>query len=421
MPARFAAAFRSLENRNFRLFFTGQLVSLVGTWMQTVAESWLVYRLTGSSLLLGGVGFASQIPVFLLATVGGTVADRGNRHRILVGTQTAAMLLAGTYAALTLTKTIRVSHIFVLAALLGVVNAVDIPTRQAFVTDMVGREGLMNAIALNSSMFNGARVIGPAVAGVLVASVGEGWCFAINAASYVAVIAGLLRMTLPPFTRKSTRVSASEMLGGFRFAFRAVPVRALLSLIGVMSFCGMPYAVLMPVFSDRILHGGARALGFLMTASGVGALAGSLLLASRKGISGLGTWVALGAAGFGVSAIAFSLSRALWLSALLLVPLGMSLMIQMASTNTLIQSMVPDALRGRVMAVYSMMFMGMAPFGSMLAGAVAERVGAPVTVAAGGSICVAAGVLFRIGLPRYRDEARRLVAAQAAGGAVTPR
>jgi MFS family permease len=411
--ARAREAFRALAHRNFRLFAFGQLVSLVGTWMQTVAESWLVYRLTGSSLLLGAVGFASQIPVFLLATAGGAVADRGNRHRILIATQTSAMLLAGIYAVLTLTHRIRVPHVFVLAALLGVVNAFDIPTRQAFVRDMVGREDLMNAIALNSSMFNGARVVGPAVAGLLVASVGEGWCFAINSASYIAVIGGLLAMKLPPFARKETAASLAELLGGFRFVASAAPVKALLLLVGVLSFCGMPYAVLMPVFSDQILHSGARGLGMLMAASGCGALVGSLLLAARRGISGLGTWVAVAGVTFGLSAIAFSFSRSLVLSVVLLVPVGMSLMVQMASTNTLIQAMVPDELRGRVMAVYSMMFMGMAPFGSMVAGVVAEHLGAPTAVAAGGSVCVLGALLFRASLPRLREEGRKLVAAQA--------
>jgi len=407
-------AFRSLRHRNFRLFFGGQLVSLVGTWMQSVAQSWLVYRLTGSSLLLGAVGFAGQIPVFLLAPFGGTVADHGNRRRILVGTQAGSMVLAGCLAALTLTHRVAVWHVFVLSALLGVVNSFDIPTRQAFVMDMVGRGDLMNAIALNSSMFNGARVLGPAVAGVLVATIGEGWCFAANAVSYVAVIAGLLRMTLPPFARRGDRAGLRRVLEGFRFAAGAAPIRALLLLVAVMSFCGMPYAVLMPIFSDRILHGGARTLGVLMACSGLGALAGSLLLAARQELAGLGTWVAAAAAGFGISIAAFAMSRAIWLSALLLVPAGLSLLVQMASANTLIQAMVPDALRGRVMALYSMMFMGMAPLGSMLAGAVAEKVGAPATVVGGGVVCVLAGLLFRAVLPGLREEGRRLVAARGA-------
>ncbi len=417
-PTRLRLAFRALRHRNFRLFVSGQLVSLVGTWMQTVAQSWLVYRLTGSAALLGLVGFASQIPVFLLAPLGGTIADRSHRKAIVIATQTASMLLAFALAALTLTGAVRVGHVFVLAALLGVVNAADIPARQAFVVEMVGRDDLMNAIALNSSMFNGARIIGPAVAGVLVASIGEGWCFFANAVSYVAVIAGLLAIRVPRAAGKPpARSTLEHMAEGFRFVAGARPIKALLLLLGVVSLVGMPYAVLMPVFADRILHAGASGLGILMGASGIGALAGSLALAARRGILGLGTWVALAAAGFGVSLSLFAVSKVFWLSVLCLMPVGFSMMLEMASSNTLIQAMVPDALRGRVMAVYSMMFMGMAPVGSLAAGWLAERVGAPETVALGGALSVAAAVVFGLRLPALRVEGRRLVLAnQMVGG-----
>jgi MFS family permease len=411
---------RALKHRNYRLFFSGQLISLTGTWMQSVAESWLVYRLTGSSALLGMSAFCSQIPVFLFATVGGTVADRAHRHHIIVATQTASMLLPLILAALTLSGHVRVWHIFTLAGCLGVVNAFDIPARQAFLVDMVGRDDLMNAIALNSSMVNGARIVGPAVAGILVAAVGEGWCFLINGVSYLGVIAGLLMMRLPDRRRDAPRLAGTHPIEGFRFVARTAPVRALLLLLGVVSFAGMPYAVLMPVFAESILHGGARGLGLLMGASGCGALAGALTLASRSGVRGLGRWVVVSASCFGVALTLFSLSRTFWLSALLLVPVGASMMVQMASSNTLIQAMVPDALRGRVMAVYSMMFMGMAPFGALWAGWVAERIGAPHTVVIGGVVCAGGAALFGLRLPSLRHEARQLIVAQGLAGGDPP-
>jgi MFS family permease len=409
----FARIVKSLHHRNFQLFFSGQLISLIGTWMQTVAESWLVYRLTGSSLLLGSVAFASQIPVFILAPIGGTIADRHNRHRLVIATQCSAMVLAGIYAFLTLTNRIQVWHIFVLAALLGVVNAFDIPARQAFIADMVGREDLMNAIALNSSMFNGARVVGPAVAGILVAKIGEGWCFAANSISYIAVITGLLLMNVRrPELRTNTKSALENMLEGFRFVRNTGPIKALLLLLGLVSLVGIPYAVLMPIFADQILHGGARGLGLLMGATGVGALIGALTLAAKQGLKGLGKWVATTSICFGLALIAFSFSRTFWLSALLLVPVGLTLMVQMASSNTLIQSMVPDQLRGRVMAVYSMMFMGMAPFGAFFAGAIAQKIGAPWTIAAGGMACIAGSAVFASKLSSFRAEARELIIAQ---------
>lgn len=409
---------RALRHKNYRLFFGGQLISVIGTWMQAVAQSWLVYRLTGSAVLLGFVGFASQIPVFLLASVGGSAADRYNRHRILIATQTTAMLLAFVLAALTLTGHVQVWHIFILASLLGVVNAVDIPTRQAFAVDMVGREDLINAIALNSSMINSARMVGPAVAGMLVASVGEGWCFLANAISYLAVIAGLLSMTMKVHIRVPLPGSTlSSILEGFRYVRRTKPIRSLLLLLGLVSLMGMPYAVLMPIFADQILHGGPKGLGLLMGASGFGALIGALALAAKRGIRGLGRWIALSAAGFGLSLILFSLSRSFWLSMVLIVPAGFCVMIEMAASNTLIQSLIPDGLRGRVMAVYSMMFMGMAPFGALLAGVLAHRIGSPATVMLGGAACIVGAAVFRWHLPALRQEARQMIVAlQVAGG-----
>jgi MFS family permease len=409
---RLQTAFRALGHRNYQLFFFGQLISLIGTWMQTVAQAWLVYRLTGSASLLGLVGFSSQIPVFLLATVGGTVADRVNRHRILVATQSSAMTLAFILSALTLTSEVRVWHIFVLSALLGVVNAFDIPARQSFVVEMVGREDLTNAIALNSSMFNGARFIGPAIAGVLVATVGEGWCFFLNGASYLAVIWSLLFMTNVRHTRRIRPGSAlSQIVEGFDFVGRNRPIRALLLLLGLVSLVGMPYTILMPIFADRILHGGPSGLGMLMGASGAGALIGALSLAARKGIRGLARKIAFSAAGFGLCLVLFAFSRIFWISTLLLMPAGYFMISQMASSNTLIQSMVPDRLRGRVMAGYSMMFTGMAPFGALWAGAVAEQVGAPLTVAIGGFICMGGAALFGRRLPVLRPKMREMIVA----------
>jgi len=414
------ATLRALRHRNFQLFFSGQLISLVGTWMQSVAQSWLVYRLTGSSLLLGSVGFASQFPVFVVAPLGGIIADRRHRQKVVIGTQTASMILAFILAGLTLTNTVRVWHIFVLAALLGVVNAFDIPGRQAFLVDMVGKEDLMNAIALNSSMFNGARIIGPAIAGVLVAKIGEGWCFFANAVSYIAVIIGLMLMRVSPPVFRGTASPMAHIIEGFRFVRQAAPIRNILVLLGLVSFVAMPYTVLMPIFADRILHGGARALGLLMGATGVGALLGALTLASKTGVRGLGRWVALACAGFGVSLILFAFSRNLRLSELLLLPVGFCMMLQMSSSNTLIQVMVPDHLRGRVMAVYSMMFMGMAPFGAFFAGALADRLGAPVTVAMGAVGTIGGAALFWLRLPSFRVEARRLIVAQAMAGGDPP-
>ncbi len=427
---RWQAAGRALRHRNFQLFFAGQLISLIGTWMQTVAQSWLVYRLTKSGLLLGAVGFASQIPVFLVAPLGGITADRMNRQRVVIATQTASMILAFILAGLTLTHVVQVWHIFVLAALLGVVNAFDIPGRQSFLVDMVGKEDLMNAIALNSSMFNGARVIGPAVAGVLVARLGEGWCFFANGVSYIAVIAGLMMMNVHSPARAIGASPFEHIKEGFRFVNDTAPIRALLLLLGIVSATGMPYVVLMPIFADKVLHQGGQELasligshdlgavrlGILMGAAGVGALLGALTLAVRSGVKGLSKWVTVCCAGFGASLVLFSFSKTFWLSVGLLLPVGYFIMLQMASSNTLIQVMVPDALRGRVMAVYSMMFMGLAPLGALMGGALSDRLGAPLTVAIGGLAAVAGAVWFGKQLPQIRGEARKLILAQQMAG-----
>jgi MFS family permease len=413
VQSRLKASLRAFRYRNYRLFFMGQLTSLVGTWMQTVAQAWLVYRLTGSATLLGVVGFASQFPIFLLSPIAGAVADTYPRRHTMIVVQSSMMLLAFPLAALTLTHRIQVWHIMLLSVLLGFVNAFDIPVRQSFVAEMVGRDDLINAIALNSSMMNAARVVGPAVAGILVSIVGEGWCFLLNGFSYLAVIVGLIFITAgnsPPREHEGSRIDA--MLEGFRFALNTRPVRALLVLLGVVSLMGMPYSVLMPIFAEDILQGGAKGLGILMGSSGIGALIGAATLAGRQGVRGLGNWVMFACAGFGGSLILFSLSRNFWLSMALLTPVGFSMMVQMAASNTLIQSMVPDRLRGRVMAIYSMMFLGMAPFGALLAGILANLMGAPSTVAVGGAVCIAGAIVFRSQLPKIRAEGRELILAQ---------
>ena len=359
--SRASAVVRALRHRNYQLFFSGQLISLIGTWMQNVAQSWLVYRLTGSSLLLGLVGFANQIPIFLLAPVGGAVADRWSRRRIVIGTQTGSMILALILAGITLLGYVQVWHVVV-------------------------------------------------VAGVLVAAIGEGWCFFANGVSYIAVIAGLLLMRLEPRPGQPKPGSAlAHMVEGFEFAWRTRPIRALLLQLGVGSLMGMPYAVLMPIFADRILHSGPRGLGFLMGASGIGALGGAIALAMRHGLHGMGRRMAYAAACFGSCLILFSFSRSFWLSVALLVPAGFAFITQMASTNTLIQSMVPDRLRGRVMAVYSMMFMGMAPLGALGAGFTASRLSAPAAVRIGGAACILSALVFGSRLSSLRAESRQLI------------
>jgi MFS family permease len=393
---------------------------MTGTWVQLVAQSWLVYRLTGRATLLGLVGFAGNFPIFLLAPIGGALADRFERRRIIVVTQAISMVLAFVLAALTLGGTGREWHIVALAAGLGIIHAFDIPARQSFLVEMVGREDLINAIGLNSSLFNGARMAGPAVAGILVAAIGEGWCFLINAISFAAVLVALLAIRVPPLQTPAKTSTLSRIREGFAFAARERPVRALLLMLAFLSLTGMPFMVLMPVFADRVLFGGPAAYGILMSAAGMGALSGAIALASKRDVRGLGGWVARAAIGFGSLLAVFSLSRSMWLSVLLLLPIGFTMMLQISSSNTLIQTMVPDALRGRVMSVYSMMFMGMAPLGALLAGWSADRIGAPRTVLIGGTACAAAAAIFRWSLPRLRADARRLIVAQQAVGGEPP-
>ena len=407
------ASLRALRHRNFQLFLSGQFISMIGTWMQNIAQDWLVYRLTGSSVLLGTVGFLSQIPVAILSPVAGIVADRFNRRIIVIITQTAMMILALTLAALTLTKRVTVWEIMVLATLLGVALAFDIPTRQAFLMDMVGREDLLNGIALNSSVFHGARVFGPALAGILIAWIGEGWCFFANGASYLAVIAGLLAIRLVAKPKVQHRESPwQSLLEGVHLARKTVPIRALLLLLGLISLTSMSSTVLMPIFAGKILHGDSKALGLLMGATGFGAFFGAITLATKHAVEGLERWVCAAAGGLGISLIAFSASRHIWLSMLLIAPAGYCMIVTMGSTNTLLQVMVPDRFRGRVMGLFSMMFVGMAPVGALLAGLIAAKAGAPWTVALGGVSSLAGAGIFGWQLPALHQSMGQLIREQ---------
>ena len=395
---------RALRHRNYRLFFGGQSVSLVGTWITRVATSWLVYRLTGSALLLGVVGFCGQIPTLLLSPVAGVLVDRHDRHRILIITQVLSALQSLALALLALPGIITVGEILVLQVVQGVINAFDTPARQSFIVDMIeDRSDLPNAIALNSSMVNGSRIIGPSIGGVIIAAVGEGWCFMLDAISYVAVIASLVAMhvaTKPP-REQNTRV-VEELRAGFQYVAQSVPMRSALLLLALVSTMGMPYTVLMPAIASGVLHGGPHTLGFLMTASGLGALAGALYLASRSSVLGLGRAMVLATIAFGIGLVGFSLSRLVWLSLLLLPIVGGGMMVETASTNTILQTIVEERMRGRVMSFYTMAFLGTAPLGSLLAGVAADRIGAPLTILMGGIACVAAGVWFATRLPSIR-------------------
>ena len=404
----FTSLFRALSHRNYRLYFGGQGISLIGTWMQQIAMNWLVYRLSHSALLLGVVGFTSRIPTFLLAPFAGVLADRWNRHRILVITQALSMIQALLFAILVLTDKIAIWHVVILSLFLGFINALDIPTRQSFVVDMIERrEDLGNAIALNSSMVNGARLLGPSIAGVLIALLGEGLCFLLNGLSFIAVIWALLAMKITP-QKKEARPSRffQGLKEGVSYAFGFAPIRSLLLLLALVSLMGMPYTVLMPIFAEKILGGGPQTLGFLFGALGVGAIAGTFYLASRKTVLGLGTIIVIATNLFGVGLMAFSLSRFFWLSSIFMLLTGCGMIVQMASTNTILQTVVEEDKRGRVMSFYTMAFMGMVPFGSLLSGTLADWIGAPWTIRLGGLACVLGSVWFGWKLPSLRKMVR---------------
>jgi len=399
---------RALHHKNYRLFFGGQSISLIGTWMQQIAMSWLVYRITGSALLLGIVSFSSQIPVFLLASIAGVYADRWNRHRMLVATQTLSMIQALILAFLTLYGTIQVWQIIALSIFVGVINAFDMPTRQSFIVQIVDKpEDLGNAIALNSFMFNGARLIGPAVAGILIGLVGEGVCFLINGLSFIGIIIALLAIRVPK-RKKAAHISRlwQDLKEGYSYAFGFAPIRYILLQLGLMSFMGMSYAVLMPIFAKDILHGGPHTLGFLMAASGIGALTGSVYLASRQTILGLGRLIAYASFIFSMGIIAFSFSNILIVSLSMMFVAGFGMIVQIASANTILQSIVEEDKRGRVMSIYTTAIIGMAPIGNLFAGALASWIGAPQALILSGLSCVIGSLFFVMKLPHIRKKVR---------------
>ena len=397
-PTRLPAVstrFRAMQHRNFQLFIAGQLISLIGTWMQTTAQLWLVYKLTGSAALLGVFGFASQVPMLFLSSIGGYVGDRYDRQRSVIATQTCSMILAFVLAALTLTHLIREWELIVIAFLVGIVNAFDVPIRQAFFVQMVGKQDLPNAIALNSSIFNGARVVGPAIAGFAIALVGEGWCFFLNGLSFVAVIVALLMMRIQLTKAKPSEDSPLQSLvQGFRFAMSDLPIRSALLLLSVLSLFGLQYSVFLPIYANDILKGGARTLGLLMSFAGVGAVIGALQFAARTHYRGLARWIAATSMTCSVCLIIFSQAKAFWLCTVVLFVVGFAATSQMAATNTLIQNRVPDELRSRVMAVYATMFMGVQPIGSLIAGGVAKRIGAPYTLTVFGALVLLGSLIF---------------------------
>src|SRR6267378_4547024 len=409
--------FRALKHRNFQLFFAGQLISLIGTWMQSTAQLWLVYRMTNSPALLGIFGFASQIPILFLASLGGYVGDRYNRHRGVVWTQTTAMILSFVLAALTLLGAVQVWEIILIAFLVGIVNAFDVPIRQAFLVQMVGKDDLPNAIALNSSVFNGARVVGPAIAGFAMAWVGEGWCFFLNGLSFLAVIVALLLMRID---RREIKPSSDSPLRsfveGFRFAMSDLPMRSALLLLSVLSLFGLQYSVFMPIYAQDILKGNARTLGWLMSSAGIGAVLGALHFAARTHYKGLARWIAATSTTCSVCLILFSQAKVFWLCVAVLFVVGFAATSQMAATNTLIQNRVPDELRSRVMAVYATMFMGVRPIGALIAGGMAKRITAPHTLTVFGALVLAGSLTFIMRVVMRLGEIQAAAADQAGLG-----
>jgi MFS family permease len=397
-------AWRALRHRNFKLFFAGQSISVIGTWMTKLATSWLVYRMTHSALLLGVVSFAGQIVSFALGPIAGVWVERLNRRKLLVWTQAGGAVQSLALAALTLAHVINLWEIIALTALQGVINSFDMPGRQSFLVQMVeDRNDLSNAIAINSSMANGARLIGPAIAGLVIGAFGEGWCFLIDGVSYFAVIASLLLMRINPLNlRRSASSVLEQMREGWNYVRTFRPIRTILLLFALISLMGYSYAVLLPVFAGQVLHGGAYTLGGLTAASGIGALTSGVSLAVRKSVVGLTRMVQIATAMLGSALILFGLSHALWLSLVLMIFVGFGLMQSAAISNTIIQSLVPEDKRARVMGYYTMAFFGAAPFGSLLAGALARSIGAPHTVMFTGAFCIVGSLWFSMELPKIR-------------------
>lgn len=404
----FKFIFRALKHRNYRLFFAGQSISLIGTWMQQLAMGWLVYRLTNSALLLGIIGFLGQLPTFIITPFAGVIADRYSRHRILIITQTLSMIQAMILSMLVFSQHIMIWQLAALSIFMGLINSLDIPVRQAFTVEMIeNKEDLGNAIALNSSMVNMARLIGPSIAGVIVAVFGEGLCFLFNGISYIAVIISLLAMKLDHKEERSIHSHVlQELKEGFRYAFNFTPIKYILFLVGLVSLTGVPYQVLMPVFARDIYHGGPKTLGFLMATAGIGALCGAIYLASRKSVIGLSKMIVWAALIFGLSLVIFSQSKILWFSLLFILISGFAMMVHMAASNTILQTIVEEDKRGRVMSFYTMAFMGMSPFGSLIAGGLANRIGAPASLFFMGSCCVVGAGIFLSKLPLLRKHIR---------------
>ncbi len=398
-------ALRALRHENFRLYFGGQGLSVVGTWVQRIALTWLVYRLTNSALLLGIVGFSGQIPLLIVTPFAGVFADRLDKHKILLYTQALSMVQAFVLAALVLTNTIKVWEIITLSVILGIFDAVDMPTRQSFMVEMVGnnREDLGNAIAMNSSMVNAARLVGPAIAGILISAFGEGWCFLLNAISYIAVLISLMKMKVDPIKHISKKKETlKELKEGMKYAFGFAPIKSILLLLALVSFMGTPIRILAPVFVKEFFNGGADLFGFMMGASGLGALTGAIFLMNRKSVLGLGKIISFAVAAFAVGLIAFALSHIIFLSLIFMYVTGLGMMIQLAGSNTMLQTIVENDKRGRVMSLYAMSFRGIAPFGSLLAGAAAGLIGASLTLIIGGVFCLLGGIYFLINLPKLR-------------------
>jgi MFS family permease len=402
----FSHAWRAMRHRNFRLFFCGQSISLIGTWMTRVATSWLVYRLTGSALLLGVVGFAGQIPTFLLAPLAGVVVDRIDRRKLLVWTQILAMAQSLLMAALALTHRINIWEILVLSIVQGIINALDMPGRQSFMVKMVdGREDLSNAIALNSTMVNAARLAGPALAGMLIAATSEGWCFLIDGVSYIAVVASLLMMRIrQEDAARSASTMLSQLREGWEYVAGSAPIRTILLLFALLSLMGWPFMVLMPLFAAQVLKGGPHTLGFLTGSVGVGSLLCALSMAMRRSVRGLTPLLPIGAGIFGAGLLCFGLSHSLWLSLPMMLVTGFGMMQGMTASNTILQTLVDEKMRGRVMSYHAMAFVGMAPFGSLLAGAMAHAIGAPRTVMLSGGACILGALWFWTKLGRIRAQ-----------------
>ncbi|WP_446742480.1 MFS transporter [Silvibacterium acidisoli] len=405
----FSHAWRALRHRNFQLYFGGQGISLIGTWMTRIATAWLVYRLTHSALLLGTVSFFGQLPTFLMAPFAGVLIDRMNRHRVLIWTQVLSMVQSLAMAALTLAHAITIHEVFALSVLQGAINAFDMPARQSFISQMVeDRADLSNAIAINSSMVNFARLIGPSIAGVVIAATNEGWCFLIDGISYIAVVVSLLLMRVKPAAPRTgvQPKMVAQLREGWSYVSTFVPIRSILLLFALVSLMGMPYVVLMPVFAAQVLHGGPHTLGFLMGGAGVGALVSGLSLVLRKSVRGLLKMIPIAAVTFGTGLILFGLSHQFVLSVLLMMIVGFGMMQGLTISNTIIQTLVPEDKRGRVMSYYTAAFVGMAPWGSLLAGSLAHWIGAPHTVILTGSACVLGGAWFTTRLKAIRHDMR---------------